>query len=221
MTLQQEPSVTGRPLVIVGHGVCLDACAAAWRDAQPDRRIDAIALETPDGFNRNLDPLRAYPHESWQAFAILPGTGINMARLKLMMDLKMIGYKLDSFVSSRAMAPSAWRPPENSFVSDGAVIGHSVLTKYNLFVGPRCVIGHGAKLGHSVWLDTGALVGAGVTIGDNVLIGQSAILADGITIGRHCELMVAGHYRESVDEKTFYNPMFPNPVRIYGSRTKS
>ena len=205
------------PLLLVGAGVVLEQCAAAWRDAQPERTIEVLETKSNDYFNRDLGPMEAFPAIEWRAFAALPGSGLNMARLKLLVDIRMKGYKLESFVSPAASVPKGMKLAENSFVSAGAVIEEGVKVRYNLFVGARAVIGYGSDLGHSVWVGTGALIGSKASIGDNCVIGSGAIVADGVRVGKLCELNIAQEYRTSIESKTFFSPMFDEPVRIYGN----
>ncbi len=205
-----------RPLLVVGAGTVLEQCAAAWKEAQPDRTIEILEVGSPDHFTRNLDAMSEYPAERWCAFAALAGTGVNMARLKLMVDIRLKGYRLDSFVSPSASAPRGWKLPENCFVSAGAVVAENVKTRHNLYVGSRAVIGFGSQLGHSVWIGAGAVLGSKVSIGDNSLVGPGAVIADDVQVGKFCELNLAREYRESIASKTFFSPMFDGPVRIYG-----
>jgi NDP-sugar pyrophosphorylase family protein len=211
--------VTNRPLLIVGAGVVLRQCAAAWTAAQPERTIRTIETTSHDHFNRDLSPMADFPASEWNAFAALSGDGLSMARLKLFMDIRMKGYKLESFVSPGASVPGGMNLGENSFVAPGAVIEDDVAARYNLCVGARAVVGYGSRLGHSVWIGAGALIGSEVSIGDNCTIGSGAVVANGIQVGKLCELSIAREYRESIESKTFFSPMFDEPVRIYGGRS--
>jgi hypothetical protein len=208
-----------RPLVIVGAGTVLERFAAAWKSEQPQRTIEVLEVDSPDHFTRNLDRLDGYPAEQWCAFAALTGSGVNMARLKLMLDIRMKGYKLDSFLSPAASVPKELTLPENCFISAGAVVEDKVKVRHNLYVGPRAVIGSGTQLGHSVWISSGALLGTKVSIGDNSVVGTGAVVADNVQVGKFCELNIAQEYRTSIESKTFFSPMFDGPVRIYGSRS--
>lgn len=210
-----------RPLVIVGAGTAVEQCAAAWKSEQPQRTIEVLEVESPDHFTRNLDRMEDYPATQWCAFAALASGGVNMARLKLMLDIRMKGYKLDSFLSPAASVPRAFTLPENCFVSPGAVFEDQVTVRHNLYVGPRAVIGFGTRLGHSVWIGSGAVIGSKVSIGDNTVVGSGAIIADNVQVGKLCELNIAQEYRTSIESKTFFSPMFDGPVRIYGNRPRA
>jgi len=205
------------PLLIIGAGIAVLECAAAWSSAQPSRRIEILEVKSADNFNYDIAPLEAYDGREWRAFAALSNEAINFPRLKLMTDLRLSGWRLERFVSPHAMAPPGWIPGENSFVSAGAVIGIQCATKHNCWIGPRAVIGANVKLGHSVWIGPGAIVGEGVVVGDNTSIGSGAIVSDGVIVGRQCELLLAREYGgASIADRTFYSPMFPEPVRIFG-----
>jgi acetyltransferase-like isoleucine patch superfamily enzyme len=210
-----EASVLEQPLLIVGAGFVLKQCAAAWQEAQPERNIRILEAAALDHVNRAMD---AFPASEWRAFGVLPASGVNMARLKLMVDLRLKGYKLESFVSPTASVPRGLKLAENCFINAGAVIEEEVKTRDNLFVGARAVIGYGSELGHSVWIGAGALLGARISVGDNCVIGSGASLADDMRVGELCELNIAQEYRRSVEAKTFFSPIFDGPMRIYGAR---
>ena len=204
------------PLLLVGAGTALRECYAAWSSAQPDRKVEIIEASSKDNFNYDIAGLEQYDALGWLAFAALANDAINFPRLKMMTDLRLQGWRFDRFVSPHAMVPRNWLPGENSFVADGAVIGVNCTVKHNCWIGPRAIIGPNVKLGHSVWIGPGAILGEGVSVGDNTSIGAGVIVANAISIGRQCELLIAQEYRSVVPDRTFYSPLFPEPVRIYG-----
>jgi len=204
------------PLLVLGADTALQQCIAAWSSLSPDREVQALAISSADNFNYDLTPIENYDRRRWLAFAALSNDAINFPRLKLMTDLRLLGWRLDRFISPRAMVPPSWQPGENGFVADGAVIGVGSTMKHNCWIGPRAVIGSNVKLGHSVWVGPGAIVGDGAVVGDNTSIGAGAIVCDQVTIGRQCELLIAQEYRNSVADRTFISPLFSEPVRIYG-----
>jgi hypothetical protein len=203
-------------VLIVGAGTTLERCAAIWRDSGVCEHLEVLPLESADGFHRNLSPLSAFPAAQWRVYCALSGSGLNMARLKLMIDVRMAGYQLASFVSPRAMVPRGWKIPNHTFISDGAVVEPSTSAKHNLYVGPRAIVGFGVTLGHSVWIGAAATIGPKSEIGDYTVIGDNVQLIEGMKVGSRCELLIPREYREPVADKTFFSPMFENPVRIYG-----
>jgi hypothetical protein len=205
-----------RPLLLLGAGTTLHQSFAAWSQARPDRRIEVAEIHSSDNFNYDVSSIESYDRDHWLAFAALSNEAINFPRLKLMTDLRLLGWKFDRFISPRAMVPIDWSLGENGFIADGAVIGINCTLKHNCWIGPRAIIGPNVKLGHSVWVGPGAIVGEGVVVGDNTSIGTGAIVADAVTIGRQCELLIAQEYRAPVPDRTFFSPLFSEPVRIYG-----
>jgi acetyltransferase-like isoleucine patch superfamily enzyme len=203
-------------VLIVGAGTTLERCAAIWRDSGVCEHLEVLSLESVDGFRRDLSPLSAFAVTQWRVYCALSGLGLNMARLKLMIDVRMAGYRLASFISPGAMVPRDWKVPDHTFISDGAVVEPSINAKHNLYVGPRAVVGFGTTVGHSVWVGTAATIGPKSDIGDYTVIGDNVQLADGMKVGRRCELLIPRLYRDPIADKTFFSPMFENPVRIYG-----
>jgi hypothetical protein len=203
-------------LLVIGAGTALQQCVAAWSSLTPQREVQVVSISSADNFNYDLAPIENHDRQRWLAFAALSNDAINFARLKLMTDLRLLGWRLDRFISPHAVVPLSWQPGENGFVAEAAVVGVGSTMKHNCWIGSRAIIGPNVKLGHSVWIGPGAILGDGVVVGDNTSIGAGAIVADHVIIGRQCELLIAREYRDSVADRTFYSPLFSEPVRIFG-----
>jgi len=204
------------PLLAIGAGTALQQCVAAWSSSAPNRDVQVVEISSADNFNYDLAVIESYDRQRCLAFAALSNDAINFPRLKLMTDLRLLGWRFDRFISRHAMIPAGWRPGENGFVAEGAVVGVASTMKHNCWIGARAIIGPNVKLGHSVWIGPGAMLGDGVVVGDNTSIGAGAQICDHVTIGRQCELLIAQEYRIPVADRTFYSPLFSEPVRIYG-----
>jgi len=203
------------PLFLIGHGPEFRNGVDEWREAQPAREIAVVEIEPDDVYADRYLPLYEFPSDRWVAFGMLPPAGLNMARAKLMLDLKLAGYRLDAFASPHAILPASWKLPEHSFVSAGAQIDHGVRAGFNLFVEGGARVRRGASLGRSVFVAASACVGFDAEIGDNTLIGGSVVVGPGVRVGRQCELLVARTYTRAIDDRTFFSPQFEDAVRVY------
>lgn len=188
------------------------ACEA-WRSARPDLQLLPIEVEQDQAYAFDLSFLSGYSPDQASAFTAFDNRFLNFKRLELMGLVKSRGFKLEPFVSPRALVSQTAQVGENCFVDDGATLGPRAELQYNCFLGARGVIGMDAKVGHSVWIEPAAVVGCGAKIGPHTTVGTGVIIADGVELGRCCVVDVPGKYRRNIPAKTFINPEFDEPIR--------
>ncbi len=113
---------------------------------------------------------------------------MNSVRAAKFAEAKAKGYRLESYVSSRAFAGDWLEMGENCIVLDdvgiepGARIGNGVA----LWSG--VTVGHHARVDSHCWLAAGSTVGGSAVLGERCFVGLGATIGHDVTLGTDCLL---------------------------------
>ncbi|MBI4921074.1 MAG: acetyltransferase [Devosia nanyangense] len=134
-----------------------------------------------------LDELAAaYPPQSHAAFVALSYSRLNAVRREKYLALKAMGYRMASYVSSRATVLNDGRIGENCFILEDNTIQPFVTIGDNVTLWSGNHIGHHSSIEDHCFLASHVVVSGGVRIGQSSFIGVNATLRDHITIGERC-----------------------------------
>jgi sugar O-acyltransferase (sialic acid O-acetyltransferase NeuD family) len=135
-----------------------------------------------------------YPADRHAFFAAVSYTKLNRVRAEKVAAARLLGYRIASYVSSKATFFPNFQPGENAFILEdntiqpfarigvnvtlwsGNHIGHHSVIEDNCFVASHVVVSGGVRIG------AGSFVGVNVTIRDHVRIGQRCVLGAGSLI---------------------------------------
>lgn len=129
------------------------------------------------------DLCTAFPPADHAFFAAVVYADLNRLRQRVCQRARQQGYRLASYVSSRAFV---WRNAtlgehcfifENNCVQPYASIGDNVV----LWCGNQ--ISHHARIGHHCFLSGGVAVGGWAAVGDHCFVGLNATLANNTDLG--------------------------------------
>lgn len=108
--------------------------------------------------------------------------GNNIIRERIFSIAKQKGYKLATYISSKASTWSNLKIGENCFIGEGSIIQPFVEIKNNSFLfGAR--LGHHCIIGENVLL-SGPTIGGDVRVGDFTFIGLNSVIQQNIKIGK-------------------------------------
>lgn len=138
------------------------------------------------------DLAASYPPEQVSAFAPMSHRKMNRLRESVYADLKGRGYRLISYVSSRATNFSAGRIGDNCFILEdntiqpfatigdnvviwsGNHIGHHSVVESHAFITSHVVISGHCRIGAYSFLGVNATLKDQITLGEGTLIGMGA-----------------------------------------------
>lgn len=200
-----------RKLVIFGFGD-LGEVAHHYFSTDSDHEVVAFTLDRDyvkqDSFcGCPLLPfdeaVAKYPPSEHDFFVALGYSRINGLRREKYLAAKEAGYRLVSYVSSRATVLNDGRIGDNCFILEDntiqpfATIGNDVV----LWSGNH--IGHHSRIGDHCFLASHIVVSGGVEIGESCFVGVNATFRDHIRIGEKCvigagALMLADAEKEGV-----------------------
>lgn len=202
---------------IIGASAFLDVAHDAWQRAYPELQVEKIALAQNTSYDFALSALDALRPDAGTAFAAFDERFGNFKRMELMALLLERGFKLEPFISPRAMLAGNVQVGANAFIGDGAIVGHSSRIDYNSVLLPGVQVGSGAYIRPSCWLETGVTVGDSTQIGAHCTLRMGALVGPKVKIGRNCELGWAQHYDKNIAAKTTFDVRYDAPIFTYGA----
>lgn len=181
-----------RPLVLIGAGEFAQiACEYFQHDS--DYEVAGFSVEQAYMATPTLAGLPVVPYEELQshyppgevdAYVAIPSSQLNRLRTRFYLDAKSRGYRLASYVSSRAFV---WRNAEigeNSFIFEGNVIQPFVR------IGNNCILWSGNHVGHRtvfedhVFVASHAVISGYCRIGESSFLGVNSTFNDRVTVAR-------------------------------------
>ena len=129
---------------------------------------------------------KKYPPESFGLFVALSYSNINSIRKEKYLAAKEKGYKLVSFISSRATVLNDGKIGENCFIFEDNTIQPFVNIGNNVTLWSGNHIGHHSTIKDHTFIASHAVVSGGVEIGEQCFVGVNATLRDHIKIGDRC-----------------------------------
>lgn len=127
-----------------------------------------------------------YPPENYDLFIALSYSKINAVRKEKFLAAKEMGYKLVSFISSRATVLNEGRIGENCFIFEDNTIQPFVTIGNNVTLWSGNHIGHHSVIHDHTFIASHVVISGGVEIGEQCFVGVNATLRDHIKIGARC-----------------------------------
>ena len=219
--------MAGKPLVIIGNGEIAEM-ASEYFTHDSDYEVAAFAIGESFIKDRRLHdrpvvPLEglaaSHPPSGFEAFVAIGDGQLNRLRRRLVEETKGLGYRLASYVSSRAFV---WRNVsigENAFILEhnvlqpfvtigdhvtlwsGNHIGHRSVVEDDVFMASHVVVSGFCRIGARSFVGVNAALAPHVSVGEDNYIGMGAAITastelDGIYQGNPAE-------RRSVSAKRF------------------
>ncbi|HEV7777073.1 MAG TPA: acetyltransferase [Luteibacter sp.] len=179
-----------RPLVLIGAGEFAQiACEYFEHDSDYDvvafsvereHLVQPMLADRPVVAYEKLETL--YPPDEVEVFVAIPSSQLNRLRTRLYRDAKRKGYRIASYVSSRAFVWRNVELGENCFIFEGNVIQPFVR------IGNNCILWSGNHVGHrtvihdNVFIASHAVISGYCDIGDSSFIGVNSTFNDYVKV---------------------------------------
>lgn len=200
---------------VIGATPYLDQAHTAWIAAFPQEPIEKIALTQNTRHQFDFSSLDKLPPSQGSVFVAFDERFGNFKRAELMQAVMERGFKLATFISPRASVASNVKIGVNTFIGDGVTIGYGSRIDYNNVLLPGVHIGNGVHIRPSCWLEPGINIGNDVQLGMHCTVRSGAFIAPNVQVGRYCELGWPQRYAKDIAAKTFFDPHYSAPIRIY------
>lgn len=127
-----------------------------------------------------------YPPDRYDFFVALSYSKLNLVRKEKYLAAKALGYRLASYVSTRATVLNESRIGENCFIFENNTIQPFVMIGNNITLWSGNHIGHHSTIRDHTFIASHVVVSGGVEIGEQCFIGVNATLRDHIKVGDRC-----------------------------------
>lgn len=179
-----------KPLVIIGNGEIAEmACEYFAYDS--DREVAAFAIgadyiKAPTLMDRPVTPLAeiaaAYPPDAFDAFVAIGDGQLNRLRRQHVDLCKAAGYRLASYVSSKAFV---WR---NVAIGENCLIlEHNVLQPFTT-VGDNVTLWSGNHIGHRSVIEDDVFMSSHVVVSGFCRIGARSFVGVNAALAAHVEV---------------------------------
>ena len=181
----------------------------------PTADLRYVMLQAPDMFNYDISAVSDFDKKTWRVISCLDERGVNFSRAKTYFDLRIAGFKFETFVAASSEVASDAKLGDGVLIKSMTILGAGAQLGTNCHIGARVSIGNGFKAGKHCWVSDGVVIGDDVQLLDYTTIGSGSVLETGVKVGRMCELFNKKFYTGTIPDMTFFLWEGIGPSRIY------
>ncbi len=159
-----------------------------------------------------------YPPGEYKLFIAVGYTKLNSTRADRYIQAKAKGYKLVSYLCSRASHWGDTKIGENCFILENQVIQPFVSIGDNVVLWSGNHFGHDVVIGDHVWVSSHVVVSGDVEIGERSFIGVNVTIGDGVKIGRECIIGAGALMMTDAEDREVYVPRSTEKYRLDSHR---
>ncbi len=186
--------------------------------------VDSAYLTEPSFCGLPVVPFedlpRHYPPESHDLFIAVGYTKLNQVRKEKYLAGKAMGYRLASYISSRAVVLNEGRIGDNCFIFENNVIQPFVTIGNNVTLWSGNHIGHHSTLHDHCFLASHIVVSGGVEVGESCFIGVNVSLRDHIKVGERCVIGAGSLLLSNAEPEGVYMATATERSRVPSSRLR-
>jgi sugar O-acyltransferase (sialic acid O-acetyltransferase NeuD family) len=161
-----------------------------------------------------------YPADHHELFIAIGYTKLNQVRKEKYIAAKAMGYRLASYVSSRATVLNKGKIGENCFILENNTIQPFVVLGNNITLWSGNHIGHHSIIHDHCFIASQVVVSGGVEIGESCFIGVNSTLRDRVKIGAKCVLGAGTLILANVDAEGVYLSEATERSKVPSSRLR-
>ena len=155
------------------------AVDAAFRTQEEFRGRPILAFE---------DVEEKFPPDRYEMFVAVGYSKLNAVRAGKLAAARAKGYRIATYVSSRATIFPGFEPRENCFILEDNTIQPFAHVGANVTLWSGNHIGHHSVIEDDVFLASHVVVSGGARIGQGSFVGVNVTIRDRVSIGRQCVL---------------------------------
>lgn len=162
-----------------------------------------------------------FPPSAYGFFVAVSYSRLNAVRAEKVKAARAKGYRLVSYLSSRATVFPGFEPKENSFILEGNIIQPFVSVGANVTLWSGNHIGHHSVIEDDVFLASQVVVSGGVRIGQGSFVGVNVTIRDHVTIGKQCVLGAGALVLEDQPDFSVVAPRGTERSKVPSTRLRS
>jgi len=144
-----------------------------------------------------------YHPDEYMFFAPMTGVGMNTKREKIYNSIKNKGYKLFSYISSRATVLTD-KIGDNCFILEDNTIQPYVSIGNNVVLWSGNHIGHHSVVGNNVFFTSHVVLSGHCNVGDNCWLGVNSTIRDQISLANKSLVGMGSLITKNTEENGFY-----------------
>lgn len=182
-----------------------------------DSEHEVVAFTVNERFlpeSRIFDNLPVVPFENieqhfsnkdFSLFAPLTHKNMNRDRERVFNEIKIKGYKLINYISSKATIFENLKIGENCFILEDNTIQPFVVIGNNVVLWSGNHIGHHSKIGDHVFISSHIVISGNCLIEPNCFIGVNASLKENILLGEGTYIAMSSNITKSTEPYSIYS----------------
>lgn len=215
-----------RKLIIVGASAFADI-AQQYFEADSPYSVAGFAVETAflTGDTKNGLPLvpfesmtEYFPPADHDVFVAVTYTQLNRLRARLTMQAKAEGYRLASYISTRAFVWANARIGEHCFIFEDNTVQPFVTIGNDVILWSGNHIGHHSTLGDHCFISSHVVISGFCHVGENSFLGVNSTLANNLTIGKDNWIGPGIVLTQNTEDGALYGAAAPVPSKVSSLR---
>jgi sugar O-acyltransferase (sialic acid O-acetyltransferase NeuD family) len=160
-----------------------------------------------------------YPPDDHDLFVAVGLRDINRQRAAKVREGEAKGYRLATYVSSRAIVPPGFQPGPNSWIMEAAHVHPYATVGRDVVIWSRSTVGFKSHVGDDCWMSAG-LVGDSVDVGQGTFIGLGATVASFVKVGKHNLIGAGAVILKDTRDFAVYRGNASNPSTVPSTRLR-
>lgn len=160
---------------------------------------------------------RHYPPSEFEMFVALGIRQVNGFRARKVDEAERKGYRLASYLSSRAVTPADLVLAPNCMVMEYAVVHPFAQIGRDTIVWPATGVTVHDRIGEHCWI-VAANIGESVTIGDYTFVGIGTVIAPFVKVGKRNVLGAGSVIASDTKDSEVYRGPASRPSRVPSER---
>ena len=214
--------MNSKKLVIVGDSA-LAEIAYEYFTVDSDYDVVGFAVERdyvrgPEFMGEPMiafeDMVERFSPAEHEVFVAVSYTQFNRLRARLVSEAKAMGYKLASYISSRAFV---WRNAvigEHCFIFEDNTVQPFVTIEDNTILWSGNHIGHHSRIRRNCFISSHVVVAGFCDIGENSFLGVNATVANNLNVGRDTWIGPNTAVMKDVAPGTLFKTPHTEPAKI-------
>lgn len=163
----------------------------------------------------------AFPPAQFGFFVAVSYVKLNDLRVEKAAAARGKGYRLASYLSSRATVFPGFELKDNCFILEDNTIQPFARIGSNVTLWSGNHIGHHAVIEDDVFIASHVVVSGGVRVGQGSFVGVNATLRDHVTIGRKCVIGAGALVLEDLPDFSVVAPRGTELAKVPSTRLRA
>jgi sugar O-acyltransferase (sialic acid O-acetyltransferase NeuD family) len=161
-----------------------------------------------------------YPAHRHAFFAAVSYTKLNKVRAEKVATARSQGYRIASYVSSKATVFSDFKAGENVFILEDNTIQPFARIGNNVTLWSGNHIGHHSVIEDDCFITSHVVISGGVRIGAGSFVGVNVTIRDHVKIGQRCVLGAGSLILADTPDESVFSPGATERAKIPSSRLR-